>query len=48
MKEAKAVFLPGISTLGSSGPIEKLKGGGGGGGGLHKTQLSKQITFTEV
>ena len=45
MKEAKAVFLPGFSTLGSSGPIEKLKGGGGG---LHKTQLSKQITFTEV
>ena len=23
----KAVFLPGFSTLGSTGPIEKLKGG---------------------
>ena len=30
------VFLPGFSTLGCTGPMEKLKGGheeGGGGGG---------------
>ena len=27
------VFLPGFSTLGCIGPIERLKGGHGGGGG---------------
>ena len=34
------VFLPGFSTLGCIGPIERLKGGHGGGGGA-----GKQVTI---